>query len=339
MRVREVPVEEAIGLTLAYDLTRISPDKKKGAVLRRGHVLSEADVDILRGIGKSRIKILELRADEVHEDDAAQELAGLVAGEGIEVTMPGEAWADLVASRTGLLKVDDRRLLRLNLLDDVLAVTRHDNSPVNQGDLVGRVKVRGLSVRRAVLDRAGRIVGSGPEVLQLLPYGCLRVGAVITGRDVAEGRKKDEFAPLLRQRVEHYGSNFAHVEVVADELPEVSRAIRRALDLGLDLILVAGGGSPDDCTSASIRATSDEVAFHGVPVAPGAMTILAYAKGVPILGVPGGLLARPRGFLDLILPRLLAGDRPTKRDAAAYGHGGLCLRCEQCHFPACSFGK
>ena len=108
---------------------------------------------------------------------------------------------------------------------------------------------------------------------------------------------------------------------------------------GVDMLLVTGGMSPDDCTVEGIRRSGAEVVFHGVPVSPGAMSVLAYAQEVPIVGVPAGLLARPRGFLDLLLPRLLVGERLGREDAAQYGYGGLCYGCPACVFPACPFGK
>ncbi len=184
------------------------------------------------------------------------------------------------------------------------------------------------------------MLGAGPSaVLAVLPYRSIRGAAVITGREIYEGRRKDAFEPLLRQRLEEYGSALAQVEIVPDEVSEIGRAIASALDSGAQLVFVTGGGSPDDATGEAVAQGADELVFHGVPVAPGAMSFLAYSQGVPILGVPGGLLARPRGFVDLLLPRLLTGDRPTKEDVAEYGYGGLCLRCPTCAFPACSFGK
>ena len=46
-----------------------------------------------------------------------------------------------------------------------------------------------------------------------------------------------------------------------------------------------------------------------------------------------------RTVFDLVLPRVLAGERLTKADLDSYGEGGLCLNCEVCHFPNCGFGK
>jgi molybdopterin biosynthesis enzyme len=339
MKVHEIPAEESAGLTLAYDLTGITPGKEKGAVLRRGHVITAADLEILRAIGKSHIKILELAPDDIHEDDAAEQLGFALAGQGIDVALPGEAWADLVASKDGLLKVDAERLRRVNLIDDLLVATRHNNSPVSAGETVARAKIRDLAIQRAVLDKARDVAAGSPAVLTVLPFRIVRGGAVITGREIYEGRKKDAFEPLLRQRLEDYGSSLTYTQVVPDEVAAISAAIASALAAGSDLIFVTGGGSPDDCTSEAIALSAEEVAFHGVPVAPGAMTMLAFCGDVPILGVPGGLLARPRGFLDLVLPRLLAGERPSRKEIADHGHGGLCLRCATCTFPVCPFGK
>lgn len=339
MELREITVDDSVvGLTLAYDLTEITPGVAKGAVLRRGHVITPGDLETLRDIGKSHIVILDLGPDDVHEDDAAERLGRLLGGEGIEVRLPGEAWADLVATRNGLLKVDDARLLRMNLLDDLLLATRHNNSPVRQGDVVAKVKVRGLSVQRAVLEEAELLAAGDTRVVRILLYRPAGAAAVITGREIFEGRKKDAFEPLLRGRLKEYGSDLARVEIVPDDIEHIGRAIDTALARGVDVVFVTGGGSPDDSTGAAIARVADEVVVWGVPVSPGAMTVLAYAGTVPILGVSGGLLARPRGFFDLILPRLLARERLTKEDVAPYGHGGLCLGCPTCVFPACPFG-
>jgi len=339
LEIRDIHVDESVGLTLAYDLTGITPGKQKGAVLRRGHVIREEDLELLRDIGKSRIRILDLAPDEVHEDEAAERLARILAGQGIQVALPGEAWADLVASAAGLLKVDSERLLRLNLLDDLLVATRHNNSTVRAGEIIAKAKVRELAVRETVLEQATSLAEGSTRTLEVLPFRVVRGAAVITGREIYEGRKKDAFEPLLRTRLEEYGSALVNVEIVPDEVSDIRRALASALDMGFEIVFVTGGGSPDDSTSESVARVADELVFHGAPVSPGAMSMLAYSRDVPILSVPGGLLARPHGFIDLVLPRLLAGDRISKEDVAEYGHGGLCLRCAACVFPDCPFGK
>jgi molybdopterin biosynthesis enzyme len=137
--------------------------------------------------------------------------------------------------------------------------------------------------------------------MRVLPYRIVRAGAIITGREIYEGRKEDAFAPLLRQRLKEYGCALAHTEIVPDE--ERIPSHRHRFGFGLDMIFVTGGGSPDDSTSKSIAASADEVVFHGVPVAPGAMTVLAYAARCPSSASPEGCWPHPEGssiscFLD-----------------------------------------
>jgi len=338
MKLREVRIEDAVGLPLAYDLTEIVPGRRKGAVLRRGHRVSEEDIPTLRRIGKSVTYVLELEDGEVHEDAAALRLASMLSGIGVAVEMPGEAWADMRATMKGLLKVDAWRLRAINTIGDLLVATRHTNSNVAPGDLVAKAKVRGLIVEEARLARAAGLVGEDP-VIEVIPFRPVRAGVAVTGREVYEGRVQDAFTPLLTSRLAEYDSTVADSVIVPDKADEIARAILHMVERKVDMVLVTGGMSPDDCTPRAIELSGARVVFYGAPVSPGAMTLLAYHGATPVLGVPAGILARPRAFFDLLLARLLAGERLSSTDIAEYGHGGLCLGCKTCSFPLCPFGR
>jgi molybdopterin biosynthesis enzyme len=110
---------------------------------------------------------------------------------------------------------------------------------------------------------------------------------------------------------------------------------------GADLILTTAGMSvdPDDVTREGIRRAGGNAACYGAPILPGAMFLAAEVAGVPVLGVPACGLFHQTTILDLILPRILAGERMTRDELAGMGHGGLCLNCPDCQFPRCPFGK
>ncbi|MBW1693377.1 MAG: molybdopterin-binding protein, partial [Deltaproteobacteria bacterium] len=110
---------------------------------------------------------------------------------------------------------------------------------------------------------------------------------------------------------------------------------------GTDLIITTGGMSvdPDDVTKLGIRKAGVDQIYYGAAVLPGAMFLLAYKGDVPIVGIPACALYHKVTIFDLILPRLLAGEKPDNKDLARFAHGGLCLDCSTCSFPACSFGK
>jgi molybdopterin biosynthesis enzyme len=169
------------------------------------------------------------------------------------------------------------------------------------------------------------------------------VGLVITGSEVAAGRIKDEFGPVVARKVEAFDCCVAVVVCVTDNPAAIAQAIQGVASIS-DLVLVTGGMSvdPDDATPAGIRLSGAQVERYGAPVMPGVMVLLAYLDAKPVLGVPACALFYPTTVLDLILPRLLADERVTGADIAALGHGGLCrtpATCGDCTYPRCEFGK
>jgi molybdopterin biosynthesis enzyme len=96
---------------------------------------------------------------------------------------------------------------------------------------------------------------------------------------------------------------------------------------------------PDDVTKAGIENCGIEKVHYSAAVLPGAMFLLGYHKNTSIIGLPACGLYHKTTIFDLILPRLMAGEKPGKKDLAKLSHGGLCLNCKPCRFPACPFGK
>ena len=121
----------------------------------------------------------------------------------------------------------------------------------------------------------------------------------------------------------------------------IAGCIKQLIDEGMDIIGVTGGMSvdPDDMTPSGIRKAGGEVVSYGAPVLPGAMFMLSYVGDVPVVGLPGCVMYSRTSIFDLIVPRLLAGEKVTKKDIAKLAHGGLCLNCKICTFPVCGFGK
>ena len=108
------------------------------------------------------------------------------------------------------------------------------------------------------------------------------------------------------------------------------------------MIICTGGMSvdPDDKTPLAIRNSGAKVETYGAPVLPGAMFLLSYYnETIPVLGLPGCVMYAKRTIFDLVLPRLMTGEKVTKEDIDTLGEGGLCLSCPVCTFPNCGFGK
>ncbi len=343
MKKALVSVEDAVGAVLWHDVTKIVRGRFKGPAYRRGHIIRAEDVSALRDLGKEHVYVLELQQGDVHEDEAAVRLAGAIAGPGIRLSEPVESRVNLIAAHDGLLRVDIKGVRHLNALGYLALATLHDAMVVHQADTVAAVKPIPLVLREEDVRRAEELCRAQNGLVGLLPLRSLSVGVVVTGSEVATGRIQDEFGPVVRAKVEAFGSRVVRQVQASDDAEAIARAIRDVAGPS-ELVLVTGGMSvdPDDATPAGIRQTGARVERYGAPVMPGVMLLLAYLDGKPVVGVPACALFYSVTVLDIVLPRLLAGERVTGDDITALGHGGLCRgpdACIACTYPHCDFGK
>ncbi|MDD4987161.1 MAG: molybdopterin-binding protein [Dehalococcoidales bacterium] len=340
--IKTIKLEDAIGTKLAHDITEIRPGEFKGAAFVNGHTVCEADLCRLQRLGKNHLYALDLEADEIHENAAAAMLAGALAGEGITwENNPREGKIKLLAARDGLLQVDAPALAAFNLVEEVMCATLHSNTLVKQGELVAATRAIPLVMKRAAIERATAIARQHGAVLAVQPLRCAQVGLIITGNEVYHGLIQDRFAPILTEKLALLGSQVAALTFAPDDTAVIRRLIGSHLNQGCDLILLTGGMSvdPDDVTRHAILQSGAAEIHYGAAVLPGAMFLVAYLGDVPILGVPACALYHRITVLDLVLPRILAGERVGRSELASWGHGGLCRECWDCSFPHCHFGK
>jgi hypothetical protein len=340
--LKKIRVQEAVGSNLAHDITEIRPGEFKGPAFHKGHTVCEEDLCHLQRLGKNHLYVMDLAEDEIHENEAAAILAGALAGEGIVwKDEPKEGKINLLAGKDGLLVVEAAVLAAFNMVEEVMCATLHNSTQVKGGELVAATRAIPLIMKRAAIERAAAIARQNGSVLSVRPLRRARVGLVITGNEVYHGLIEDRFAPILSEKVAALGSEVSAVDFAPDDTGEISRVIRSQLDRGCDLLLLSGGMSvdPDDVTRHGIRLAGATEFHYGAAVLPGAMFLVAYLGEVPLLGVPACGLYHRTTVLDLVLPRILAGERIGREELAFFGHGGLCRTCPECIYPRCSFGK
>ncbi|MBW1998456.1 MAG: molybdopterin-binding protein [Deltaproteobacteria bacterium] len=340
--LKKIPLKDAVGTKLAHDITEIRPGEFKGPAFRKGHNVCNEDICHLQKLGKNHLYLIDLDEDEIHENDAAFILAQALAGEGITwKDGPREGKISLLAARDGLLTVDTAALAAFNMVDEVMCATLHNNTLVRQGEMVAGTRAIPLVMKRSAIERAAAMASQNGPVLSVKPLRQARVGLIITGNEVYHGLIEDRFAPILSEKVKELGSEVL-AQAFAPDIPDrISEAIRSQLDRGCDLLLLTGGMSvdPDDVTRHGIRLAGAREIHYGAAVLPGSMFLVAYIDDIPLLGVPACGLYHRTTVLDLILPRVLAGQRIGKETLAFLGHGGLCKDCPECTYPPCPFGK
>lgn len=344
---RLVSLQEAVGLVLAHDLTEIVPGQKKGPAFKKGHVVTESDLAHLARLGKNHLYVLEIGSEEMHENEAAEVLAAALAGPGVaKAGPPSEGKIILIASHDGLFEVDPQRLKAFNLVGEVMCATIHRHTLVQQGQALAGTRAIPLVVARRVVEQAAALAAQEGGLLTVRRLRPLKAGVVVTGNEVASGLIPDRFAPIIEQKMAGLGARVMGVEIAPDDRAAVAGAIRGLVRQGAEMIITTAGMSvdPDDVTRLAIADAGGRDLLYGTPVLPGSMFLVGWldtdSNEIPILGVPACALFHAATVLDLILPRVLAGERLSREKLAELGHGGYCQDCaDGCRFPVCAFGR
>lgn len=344
MQMKEIRTEDAVGHVLCHDITQIIKDEKKGVLFKKGHIVREEDIPALLSVGKEHLFVWEKQEGFLHENEGAQILYKICAGDHMHGTEVKEGKIELIADCDGLLKIRKKQLLEVNSLGEMMIASRHGNFPVRKGDKIAGTRIIPLVIEKEKMDRAEKLAGEEP-LFSILPFVNKKAGIVTTGSEVKKGLIQDTFTPVLKEKLGEYSCQVLGQTTPGDDRRQITADILKFIEEGADMVICSGGMSvdPDDRTPGAIKDTGAQIITYGAPVLPGAMLLLAYykknGKSIPILGLPGCVMYAKRTVFDLILPRIMADDPVKAEKIAAYGEGGLCLNCSVCTFPNCGFGK
>jgi len=319
LRVR---TEDAVGKVLAYDTTYIGPDKA-AVLLRRGHIITEEDVMRLKDSGVYYVWVEggEEEPGYVYEWDITPYVAERIIGENLVYEYAGQGLTRVKAEVPGILRVDAERLTEFNENGKVLVITHNDRRALGKDELAAVIEVVPFKMRREELESL-----KYSRMLSLEEFKLRKLGAVITGTEVYEGRKKDAYLPIIRAKCDKYGWTLVYHEFAPDDESRIAKAITNAFDAGAEAVVVTGGMSVDatDRTIPAILSLGAELVAYGIPMKPTTMTAVAYLSGRPIFAISaGGIYYSEWNSMDVVLTRLMAGERLTKRDLASLGVGGL----------------
>jgi molybdenum cofactor synthesis domain-containing protein len=339
-----IRTEDAVGHVLCHDITQIIRGVTKDAVFRKGHVVRAEDIPVLLSVGKEHLYVWEKDDSMMHENEAAQVLYEVSAGENMHPTDPREGKIELIADSDGLLKIDRSLLRQINSFGQMMIASRHGDTPVKKGDKLAGTRIIPLVIEKEKMEAVRQLAGER-RVFQILPYSLKTAGVVATGSEVQKGLITDTFTPVIVSKLAEYGIEVKDSATPGDDNEVITEEILKMADAGVDMVICTGGMSvdPDDRTPLAIRNTGARIVTYGAPVLPGAMFLLSYlernGREIPVMGLPGCVMYAGRTIFDLMLPRIAAKDPVTAEEIAALGEGGLCLNCKVCTWPNCGFGK
>lgn len=328
--LKEVSVYNAIGLRLAHDLTQILPGEFKGRLFTRGHQITEADIPKLLDIGKEHIYVMELGANDLHEDDAALLMANALMDEQLLRNEPHEGKVSGKAQCDGIVKVAKEMVDAVNEVGEIALATIVTDQFVKQGKAIAATRAIPLVVAKEKVEKVQQLAKAyreqyGVAPIRVIPLPMRSIGLLTTGSEVYNGRIKDKFGPAVKEKVEALGSKVIEQRFAPDDREKIVEEIHYLKNQGYDMILVTGGMSvdPDDRTPGAIKAAGATVVSYGTPMLPGSMLLIAYLDEIPVLGLPGCVMHDPYTSFDVFLPRLLLGEKIERSHIVSLGYGGL----------------
>ncbi|WP_419787043.1 molybdopterin-binding protein [Pseudodesulfovibrio sp.] len=324
--MKVVPVEDAVGKMLCHDMPGRPEDE--GPLFHKGHRVTESDIPDLLRIGKEEIQVQDIPHGKLDSDTAALRVARAASGPWLYPGRPQDGYVSMTAA-PGLLDINVQALYEINAIGEAVLATLHHGTAFTNPCEVAGVRVVPLLADEAKIERIEALCADAYPVIRLRPLNHLRVGIVTTGSDLFQGKVKDTYGPELKRKLGLLGSETVRQTFVGDDTVATRSAVQEFAADGVDMVLVTGGMSrePDAQTPAAIRAAGAELVADRAPTLPGALFLLAYLGKVPVLGLPDENSCGRASIFDLVVPRLLAGDRISRSDILSMGHGGFCSGC------------
>lgn len=323
MKFGPVPLAQAAGKILAH--TVLDLDGRK--LLNKGRRLTPEDLDRLRALNYEAVTVAALEPTDLDENEAAQRVGAALAGPGIRVRAPGVGRANLIAGVYGPLRVNVPLLEYINHIDEGIQVaTLHTHTLVQPGQLVALVKIIPFAVPAARVVDVEAITRAAAPLLTVNALQPRSVALIVSGPAHARETLMAEFVGPVSQRITRLGSALDACEYVTHAPEAIAGAIREQAAAGRGLVLLAGISAiidREDVAPQALKLAGGSLTTFGVPVDPGNLLMLGYVGEMPVVGAPGCVKSLKTNVIDWLLPRLLAGERLTRADMVAMGHGGL----------------
>jgi molybdenum cofactor cytidylyltransferase len=325
MTFGEMAVSNAQGAILAHSVRR-------GEVaFKKGRVLSGEDIEALTGAGVETVFAALLGPDDVHEDEAAAQLAAAVSGKGLTIQDASTGRANIYAAAAGVVVVDAGLVRALNRLGEAVTLaTVTPFQPVEAGQMVATVKIIPFAAPRAMVEEACALAQSG-SLVSVRPFTPHRAGLVLTRTEGMKASLLDKSARVIRDRLERFGSTLGEIVEVLHTIEGVAGGISRLNTSGHDPVLVFGASAivdRGDVVPAGLVAAGGQVIHLGMPVDPGNLLMLGSLDGQSVIGVPSCARSPKLNGFDWVLARVLAGMDVRPQDIMDMGAGGLLMEIE-----------
>ncbi|MDF1720459.1 MAG: molybdopterin-binding/glycosyltransferase family 2 protein [Minwuia sp.] len=315
-----LPLDAATGAWLAHGLT------VDGRRLKKGHVLTAAEVEWLRRNGTETVLAAQPEAGDVPEDTAAQRVAEASVGPGCRANAPFTGRCNLYADAAGIAMVDRATVDAMNAVhESVTIATVAPWASVEAGQMLATVKIIPFAAPAETVSKVESIAAGAIAVAPFEPH-C--VGVISTRLPETKPSVIAKATDVMAARLERVGSSLGDVVTVDHHEVALAAAIRSQHAAGnAPIVIFAASAITDrrDVIPAGIVAAGGTIRHYGMPVDPGNLMLIGELDGVPVIGAPGCARSpKPNGF-DWVLNRFLAGLDVDATAVMGMGVGGLLM--------------
>ncbi len=308
----ELACEEALDCFLAHS---VLAGKQR---IRKGQQLTPQLVRQLSENGIKQVTVAKLEAGDIHEDEAATQLATALAGTGLYLGEARTGRVNVFAATTGLLDIDCQRVLASNSISSAITIaTLPENSWVPQGKMVATAKIIPFAVAGSALQAAitaGTASDGTGSALQLHAPQPHRAHLLQTTLPGTTNKLLQKTIQVTRNRLHARSASLISTSDCAHE----SHTLAAALDTLLkstecqagDWILIAGASAisdSNDIIPSAIRQLGGVVDRFGIAVDPGNLLMTGQLHTHTVIGLPGCARSPKLNGLDLFLDRMSCG--------------------------------
>lgn len=312
MKFGPVAIGDALGAVLAH-----SVPLNKGR-LRKGHLLTSADLAALRAAGFETITVARYEPGDVPEDDAAARLATALCGTGLRVSKAATGRVNIYATGPGVVAIKSHAIHSFNSVNPMITVaTLPPLSRVAENVMVATIKIISYAVPHDDVMRACAVAQEALGVVAPVYKTATLIETRIGAGRAGKGRG------ALDGRLDRLGMALTPQVVVPHAQAPLVAAIQEAPG---DVIFILTGSATSDVNDlgpAALRAAGGKVTQFGMPVDPGNLLFLGALHHKPVIGLPGCARSPALNGADWVLERVICGLVLTPGDFAAMGVGGL----------------
>lgn len=301
MEFGPVAPQDAEGAILAHSMDA------GGRRLKKGRILSQEDCACLFASGIKTVTVCRLGPNDIHEDDAANQLASAASGSGMTCSAAFTGRVNMVAEASGILSYDPAALADLNRIDEGITLAAlPPYSRVSARQMVATAKIIPFGVSADAL----RLALPDVPILAVHPFRPVSLALIQTelpGMKPSVLKKTDT---VMLERASSLGAVMARPVRCNHDVAALACALKAALASNPAAVTIVGASAivdRRDVIPAAIEAADGDILHFGMPVDPGNLLLLGRIGETPIIGAPGCVRSpKPNGY-DWVLERLVAG--------------------------------